>query len=99
MVTEEQVRRALKHVYDPEIGVNVQDLGLVYGVQVENDVVHVDMTLTSPGCPLGPQIIESVQRQVGALEGVQEVNVQLVWSPPWSPEMMSEEAKDELGYW
>lgn len=99
MVTEEQVRRALKNVYDPELGVNVQDLGLVYGVRVESDVVHVDMTLTSPGCPLGPQMIESVQREIGALEGVRKVNVQLVWSPPWSPEMMSQEAKDELGYW
>ena len=99
MVTEEQVRQALANVYDPEIGVNVQDLGLVYNIDIEGSTVHIDMTLTSPGCPVGPQIISSAQRQVGALAGVQEVNVQLVWSPPWTPDMMSEDAKDELGYY
>ncbi len=99
MVTEEQVGEALKNVYDPEIGINVQDLGLVYGVEIEGQTVHIDMTLTSPGCPLGPQIVRDVQRQVGALEGVEKVDVQLVWSPMWSPDMMSEEAKDELGYY
>ncbi len=99
MVTEEQVGEALKNVYDPEIGINVQDLGLVYGVEIEGQTVHIDMTLTSPGCPLGPQIVRDVQRQVGALEGVERVDVQLVWSPMWSPDMMSEEAKDELGYY
>jgi metal-sulfur cluster biosynthetic enzyme len=99
MVTEEQVRQALKNVYDPEIGINVEDLGLVYNVEVENSTVHIDMTLTSPGCPVGPQIIGSAQREVGTLEGVEEVFVQLVWSPLWSPDMMSEEAKDELGYY
>jgi metal-sulfur cluster biosynthetic enzyme len=99
MVTEEQVRQALKNVYDPEIGINVEDLGLVYNVEVENSTVHIDMTLTSPGCPVGPQIIGSAQREVGTLEGIEEVFVQLVWSPLWSPDMMSEEAKDELGYY
>jgi metal-sulfur cluster biosynthetic enzyme len=99
MVTEELVRQALANVYDPEIGVNVQDLGLVYNIDIKGSTVHIDMTLTSPGCPVGPQIISSAQRQVGDLAGVQEVNVQLVWSPPWTPDMMSEEAKDELGYY
>lgn len=99
MVTEEQVRQALKNVYDPEIGINVHDLGLVYDVQIQGDTVYIEMTLTSPGCPVGPQIVQSAQRQVGALEGVEGVDVQLVWSPLWSPEMMSQEAKDELGYW
>lgn len=99
MVTEEQVRQALKNVYDPEIGINIEDLGLVYDVEVENGMVHIDMTLTSPGCPVGPQIIGSAQREVGTLEGIEEVFVQLVWSPLWSPDMMSEEAKDELGYY
>ncbi len=99
MVTEKQVRQALKNVYDPEISINIQDLGLVYNVEIEGSTVHIDMTLTSPGCPIGPQIIESAQREVGALQGVEEVDVQLVWSPLWSPEMMSEEARDELGYY
>jgi len=99
MITEEQVRQALKNVVDPEIGINVVDLGLVYNVDIEGSTVYIDMTLTSPGCPVGPQIIRSAQREVGALEGVEEVDVQLIWSPPWSPDMMSEEAKDELGYY
>ena len=99
MVTEEQVRQALKNVVDPEIGINVEDLGLVYDVEVDGSTVYIDMTLTSPGCPVGPQIIQGTQREVGALEGVEEVDVQLVWSPLWSPDMMSEQAKDELGYY
>jgi len=99
MVAEEQVQQALKNVVDPEIGINVVDLGLVYNVDIEGSTVYIDMTLTSPGCPVGPQIIRSAQREVGALEGVEEVDVQLVWSPLWSPDMMSEEAKDELGYY
>jgi metal-sulfur cluster biosynthetic enzyme len=99
MITEEQVQQALKNVVDPEIGINVVDLGLVCNVDIEGSTVYIDMTLTSPGCPVGPQIIRGAQREVGALEGVEEVDVQLVWSPPWSPDMMSEEAKDELGYY
>ena len=99
MVTEGQVRQALKNVYDPEIGIDVVDLGLVYGIEIEGSTVYIDMTLTSPGCPVGPQIIRSAQREVGTLEGVGEVDLQLVWSPLWTPEMMSEEARDELGYY
>lgn len=91
---------AMKEVYDPEIGVNIVDLGLVFdvGVDEQNDV-EVTMTLTSMGCPLGPVIISDIQRTVGALDGVGQVGVRIVWSPPWSPEMMSEDAKDELGIW
>jgi metal-sulfur cluster biosynthetic enzyme len=99
MITQEQVRDALKKVVDPEIGFNIVDLGLVYQIEIEDQTVYIDMTLTSPGCPVGPQIIQNAQRQVGALEGVKEVDVQLVWSPLWSPELMSQEAKDELGYY
>jgi metal-sulfur cluster biosynthetic enzyme len=103
-LTEDTVLEALKAVYDPEIGVNIVDLGLVFGAQVDNDNnVLVTMTLTSMGCPLGPVIIQDIQRTVGDLEGtvgpVGDVQVQIVWSPPWSPEMMSEDAKDELGIW
>jgi metal-sulfur cluster biosynthetic enzyme len=99
-VSVNAVYDAMKEVYDPEIGVNIVDLGLVFdvGVDEQNDV-EVTMTLTSMGCPLGPVIISDIQRTVGSLDGVGQVGVRIVWSPPWSPEMMSEEAKDELGIW
>ena len=98
--TNEAIFEAMKEVYDPEIGVNIVDLGLVFDVDKdENNNVEVTMTLTSMGCPLGPVIISDIQRTVGALEGVNDVGVRIVWSPPWSPDMMSEDAKDELGIW
>lgn len=98
--TSEQARDALKNVYDPEIGINIVDLGLVYDVDVseKNDVL-VTMTLTSLGCPLGPVIVQEVSNAMGELPNLGEVDVKLVWSPAWSPEMMSEEARDELGIW
>ncbi|MGH2533334.1 MAG: metal-sulfur cluster assembly factor [Thermomicrobiales bacterium] len=96
----EDVREGLKNVYDPEIGINIVDLGLVYDTDVaESGDVLVTMTLTSLGCPLGPVIVQEVQGALKDLPGVGEVDVKLVWSPPWSPEAMSEEAKDELGIW
>ncbi|HLT18209.1 MAG TPA: metal-sulfur cluster assembly factor [Thermomicrobiales bacterium] len=100
-ITPEAVYESMKEVIDPEIGVNIVDLGLVYGVDVdEQNNVEVTMTLTSMGCPLGPVIIRDIQNAVaGDHEGVNEVNVRIVWSPPWSIEMMSEDAKDELGIW
>lgn len=103
-LTEEAVFEALKEVYDPEIGVNIVDLGLVYGVDIGDDnVVDVTITLTSMGCPLGPVIMQDIQRAVTGLDGVMgtvsDVQVKVVWSPPWSPEMMTEDAKDELGIW
>ena len=99
MATEEEVREALKQVYDPELNINVVDLGLVYGTDVDADGnVHVTMTLTSPGCPIGPMVGEMVQDALAPLEGVKQVDVDVVWAPPWRPEMMSEEAKLELGY-
>ncbi len=98
--TEEQVRENLKNVYDPEIGINIVDLGLVYGVDVaESGDVLVTMTLTSLGCPLGPVIVQEVTNALKDLPGIGAVDVKLVWSPPWSPDMMSEEARDELGIW
>ena len=98
--TEEQVRENLKNVYDPEIGINIVDLGLVYGVDVaESGDVLVTMTLTSLGCPLGPVIVQEVTGALQDLPGINDVDVKLVWSPPWSPDAMSEEAKDELGIW
>jgi metal-sulfur cluster biosynthetic enzyme len=91
---------SLKEVHDPEIGMNIVDLGLVYGLDwdEEKGQVHVDLTLTSPGCPLGPQIIRDIRRALGELDGVLQVEVDLVWSPLWHPSMMSDYAKDELGY-
>ena len=100
MASKIEILEALKSVYDPEIGMNIVDLGMVYGVDLEPDMgkVHVDLALTTPGCPLGPEIIRDVKRELKALEGVQEVTVDLVWQPVWHPSMMSDYAKDALGY-
>ena len=97
---DEQVREALKGVIDPELGINIVDLGLVYETRVgaEGDV-EVIMTLTSPGCPLGPVIESEVRRALSGLFGVAGVAVTIVWTPRWTPEMMSEDARLELGYW
>ena len=98
--TRDDVREGLKNVYDPEIGINIVDLGLVYDADIaESGDVLVTMTLTSLGCPLGPVIVQEVTNALKDLPGIGDVDVKLVWSPPWSPEMMSEEAKDELGIW
>lgn len=98
--TREDVREGLKSVYDPEIGINIVDLGLVYDCDIaDNGDVLVTMTLTSLGCPLGPVIVQEVQGALKAFEGIGEVDVKLVWSPPWSPANMSDDAKDELGMW
>jgi metal-sulfur cluster biosynthetic enzyme len=98
--TKDDVLDGLKNVYDPEIGVNIVDLGLVYDADIAEDGdVLVTMTLTSLGCPLGPVIVQEVNNALKDLPGIGETDVKLVWSPPWSPELMSEEAKDELGIW
>jgi len=98
--TAEEARESLKNVYDPEIGINIVDLGLVYDVDVaEQGDVLVTMTLTSIGCPLGPVIVQEVTGALKDLPGINDVDVKLVWSPPWSPDSMSEDAKDELGMW
>jgi metal-sulfur cluster biosynthetic enzyme len=100
MTSKSEILEALKEVYDPEIGVNIVDLGLVYGVDWEDERghVHVDLTLTSPGCPLGPEIIRDIKRELRALSDIRDVDVDLVWSPLWHPRMMSDDAKEELGY-
>ncbi len=87
------------HVQDPELMMNIVDLGLIYNVEVtEEPNAEITMTLTSPGCPAGPQIISDVQRTVhNAFPSLSEVNIHLVWTPFWNPDMMSDEAKDELG--
>jgi metal-sulfur cluster biosynthetic enzyme len=100
-ITEELIREELKQVIDPELFVNVVDLGLIYGVnteQVEEKTnVYIDMTLTSPACPAGPQLIAQAKAVLGRLESCGNVEVKLVMVPPWSPDRMSEEAKDQLG--
>ena len=98
MVTEEEVREALKEVIDPELNINIVDLGLVYEIDVEDDRVEILMTLTTPGCPLSGVFDEMVRQEVGAVEGVNEVEVELTFEPSWTPEKVSEEAKDELGH-
>jgi metal-sulfur cluster biosynthetic enzyme len=100
MTAKSELLDALKNVDDPEIGMNIVDLGLIYGIAWDDDTgtVHVDLTLTSPGCPLGPEIIREIKRELRAIDDVLDVDVDLVWRPLWQPSMMSEYAKDELGY-
>jgi metal-sulfur cluster biosynthetic enzyme len=100
VATEELVREALReNVIDPEIGINVVDLGLVYGVNVQDGVVEITMTLTTPMCPLGPYLDSEVHSALAEVPGVSETKVNLVWQPPWDPSKMSEDAKLELGFW
>jgi FeS assembly SUF system protein len=94
---EENIVKMLRTVFDPEIPVNVYDLGLIYKVDIDNDVVTLDMTLTAAGCPASDFILEDVRMKVESVEGVKEVIINLVFDPPWGQEMMSDEAKLELG--
>ena len=96
-VTTEAIYEALKSVYDPEIPVNVVDLGLVYDVQVNDSDVYVQMTLTFPGCGMGPYIGQQAEWAIQELDGVEEVQIEMVFDPPWSPELISEEARSQLG--
>ena len=98
MPSVEDVREALTNVIDPELGLDFVELGLVYEIEVEGDEVFVTFTLTSPGCPIGPQVGEQIEEFVGELDGVRRVYPKMVFSPPWTPEMMSEDAKFALGY-
>ncbi|MBA2566856.1 MAG: metal-sulfur cluster assembly factor [Thermoleophilaceae bacterium] len=98
MPSVEQVEQALTNVIDPELGLDFVELGLVYGVEVEDDEVHVTFTLTSPGCPIGPQVSDQMREYVGELDGVAKVHPKMVFSPPWSPDLMSEDAKFALGF-
>ena len=98
-VTEEEVYEALEEVIDPELGLDFVSLGLVYDVVIENEgEVYVTFTLTTPACPIGPQVSEQMKEFVGDLPGVSSVLPKMVFDPPWSPEMMSEDAKFALGF-
>jgi metal-sulfur cluster biosynthetic enzyme len=98
MPTVDDVQEALTNVIDPELGLDFVELGLIYEVEVEDGEVFVTFTLTSPGCPIGPQVSEQIEEFVSELDGVSRVYPKMTFSPPWTPDMMSEEAKFALGY-
>src|SRR5918999_216298 len=84
-VSEDQVKLALRRVKDPELNLNIMDLGLVYGIRVDGSTVNVDMTLTSPACPSGPEIVANVEKELRELDGVGQVQTNIVWTPFWTP--------------
>lgn len=98
MDNHERLRSLLKEVYDPELGINIVDLGLVYEIQEEPDRIYVRMTLTTPGCPMHDTIVDAVRWVLEERTGKSSIDVDVVWEPQWTPRMMSEEAKDQLGY-
>jgi metal-sulfur cluster biosynthetic enzyme len=98
MPTVDDVQEALTNVIDPELGLDFVELGLIYEISVEGDEVFVTFTLTSPGCPIGPQVSEQIEEFAGELDGVSSVYPKMVFTPPWTPDLMSEEAKFALGY-
>ncbi len=97
MPEQDTIIDALRTVMDPELNVNVVDLGLVYSIQSREDELDVEMTLTTPACPAGPEILRNAVSALEAIEGISKANVKLVMSPPWSPDRMSDAARDELG--
>jgi len=97
-LTQEDVYEALEEVIDPELGLDFVSLGLVYEVEIEDSDVYVTFTLTSPGCPIGPQVSEQIKEFVGELAGVEGVHPKMVFDPPWTSDMMSEDAKFALGF-
>jgi metal-sulfur cluster biosynthetic enzyme len=97
-IDPDEVTEALSNVIDPELGLDFVELGLIYGVEVDGGTVEITFTLTTPACPIGPQVSEQIQEFVGEIAGVREVIPTMVFSPPWSPDKMSEDAKFALGY-
>ena len=96
--TEAKIVEALKKVYDPEIPVNVYDLGLIYEIDITDDnTANIKMTLTAPNCPMVDMLLTDVENMVGTVEGIEKVNIELVFDPPWDKSMLSEEAKLDLG--
>ena len=98
MPSVEAVEDALTNVIDPELGLDFVELGLVYGIEIDGGRVHVTYTLTTPACPIGPQVAAQIEEFVSELEGVEEVTSSMVFQPPWTPDRMSEDAKFALGY-
>jgi metal-sulfur cluster biosynthetic enzyme len=97
-VSKEKIWEALSQVYDPELQMSIVLLGLVYGVDVREGNVDIKMTLTSPGCPYGPELVAIVEDAARSVQGVKAVSVDLVWEPPWGPDKMTEEARLDLGF-
>jgi metal-sulfur cluster biosynthetic enzyme len=98
MASLAEIEEALTNVIDPELGLDFVELGLIYGIQQDSGNVHVTFTLTTPACPIGPQITEQIEEFILPLEGVNSVKSSMVFDPPWSPEKMSEDAKFALGF-
>ena len=99
MPTSEAIRKAIRAVKDPELNLNIIDIGLVYEVDIDDEgAVHIQMTLTSPGCPAGAEIIDDVKRVVGEMDGVKSAEVELVWDPYWTPEKMDPRVRTFLGF-
>jgi metal-sulfur cluster biosynthetic enzyme len=98
MASREEVMEALREVEDPELGMDIVELGLLYDVEIEDSKVKVTHSLTSMGCPVGPMIQEAIYEAAQGVPGVQSVEVELTWDPPWTPDRMSEDAKFILGF-
>jgi metal-sulfur cluster biosynthetic enzyme len=96
-VSDDQVKLALRRVKDPELNLNIMDLGLVYGIRVDGSTVNVDMTLTSPACPSGPEIVANVEKELRELDGVEDVQTNIVWTPFWTPERIEPRVRAYLG--
>ncbi len=99
ILSEEEVRTVLRSVIDPEVGMNIVDLGLLYGVEISENCLHIDLTMTTPACPMGEMILDDVHEVLTALEPTgMEIDIRMVWDPPWSPDRMSEYARKRLGW-
>ena len=98
VLNEDVVKLALRRVKDPELNLNIVDLGLIYAINVDDAVVNIDMSLTSPGCPSGPEIMGEAEKEVRAIPGVTDVKMNLVWSPFWSPERIEPRVRAYLGF-
>lgn len=96
MALRDEVIKVLKQIYDPEIPVNIYDLGLIYGLEIEGDKIHIKMTLTAPGCPLAGYLQQEVKNRLESIKGISEANVEIVWEPRWNISMLTEEGKEAL---
>ena len=98
VISADQAKLVLRRVKDPDLNLNIVDLGLIYDITVDGSVVRVDMSLTSPGCPSGPEIMKDAEDQLKAMPGVGAVNMNLVWSPPWTPDKIEPRVRAYLGF-
>jgi metal-sulfur cluster biosynthetic enzyme len=98
VTTVDDVTEALRDVIDPELGLDFVELGLIYDIEIDGQTVRITYTLTSPGCPIGPQVAEQIEEFVGELDGVEDVQPTMTFTPPWTPDRMSEDAKFALGF-